>query len=353
MGLMRSRPLMLALFAASLASMAAPREAAANMARAVTEGERFGALVPRKDTTVRVDRETLSFDLAPDLGSAKVVATYRMTSAEVNAIEVAFVIVDGSAQRDKSGEWATVTIDGAPSPFRTVRSDELPAPRAEIDATMRAWSTLGTPERLTWLVFPIDFKAGQTREVSVAYKHSPSEDRAEHVNDTYGYDYLLSPAKAWPSFGPIDITVRVPDGTSIDSNIPLTRQGDTHRAALPGLPSGELQFTATSRRGLWFGMTTSTGYWIITILALMGAAIAAGRATGKLWLRRSSILRVIFGGPIASAAAALVAVVLSALMPNRALGFGYGGILGLMFLILLAAPVGIIASFVAARRQTF
>lgn len=422
-GAMRSRPVLFALFAASLAWIASPRSAAANMAQAVTEGERFGALVPRKSTSVRVERETLTFDIAPDLGSATVKATYRMAADEATAVEVAFAMVDASPRRENE-PTPVVTIDGAHMSYRTVHMDELLGPRlgqwigahpnvartlgksgagaelaaavkaaggsctsdcdalarwkqamtggeqlapeelgqvtfeaardvipGEVDALTKGWSALGTPRRLVWLAFLLDMKAGKTREVTVAYRHFPSEDRAAHVNSTYVYDYLLSPAKAWASFGPIDVVVRAPAGASITSSVPFVEEGDTRKATLPGLPEGELRISAMSRKGLWLGMTTSKGYWAIVIAAMMGAAIAVGKLTGKLWRGRSALIRIVLGGALASFAAGVVGGLLSAVMPTRALGFGYGGPLGVLLLIVLAGPVGIVMSFAAARRN--
>ena len=226
---------------------------------------------------------------------------------------------------------------------------------SEVEALVRGWSTLGEPLRLTWLVFDLAFTPGQTREVSVTYTHAPSEDLAARVNTTFVYDYLLSPAKAWTSFGPVDLSVRAPRDAMITSNLPLTKDGDLHRTRLSGLPLGELRLEAMSRGGLWLGMTTSGGYWVIVVASMAAAAIGAGAATGRLWrngsARRRAALRVVFGGAIAAGAATAAAALLSVVLPNRALGFGYGGILGVILLILLAGPTGIVASFVSARRS--
>lgn len=336
-----------------LSLLAIPRGARANMAEAVTAGDRFGALVPRGATGVRVERETLSFDLDASLASAKVRAVYRMIGgAEASSSEVAFVLVEGRGDR---GPEAAITIDGAPVTFRVVRADDASTPPAEVAAMTRAWSTLGASSKLAWLVFRLDFTPSQAREVTVAYTHVPTEDRAARVNSTFGYDYLLSPAKAWASFGPIEISVRAPADVTLTSNVALARRGDAYRATLPGLPAGELSFAVMSTRGLWLGMTTSGGYWVIVIALMIATALAAGTATGGLFhtgsaLRRGA-LRVVIGGGLSVAAAIAMAAALSAALPRHGLGFGYGGFFGVALLVMLAFPLGIAASYRAAARR--
>jgi hypothetical protein len=429
------------LTAASL--LAAPRPAGANMAKAVLEGERYGALVPEGATSVRVDRETLSFTLAPALDSAAVTAAYQLTNggAADEAADVAFAFVRGERGDGDPAASATVEADGAPLPFRSItdagllepklrawleahpeverelgaqghegedagsagttadrlralvadaggkcRSDcrgllawhrsvgddeprfspdledeallhaareAVPAAAAELTARWSALAGNREDVRLGFLLFHLDLKPGQTRSVTVHYVHRPDADRSARVNPTYGFDYLLSPARRWAGFGPLDVSVQVPPNTRFASRTAFRRKGDTYRAELPGLPDGELRFEAMSLDGLWLGMTQPRGYWAILAFAIASTALAVGVTAGRFWarasrLRRLLLLPLLAAGPLSVACALAVLVLLLIAFPSEALGFGYEGILRGALLVLLAAPVGALASVAAA-----
>jgi hypothetical protein len=404
------------------------------MAQAVFYGDRFGTLVAQKATDVRVDRETLSFDLTEALATAQVTAVYQMTNAGAQSdLEVAFVFVRGE---EKPSLTMSITADGAAVPFRAVsdaallgpglrawlsahpevegalrslaarervspadaeplvrivaaaggrcmgdcddlvrwyrdaQDDKSTLPRdtreewvvraareaipAAVEAMTKGWSTLES-RRMEWLLFHLDFAPGQSRTVTVNYKHKPTEDLAAYVNPTFTYEYLLSPAKSWAGFGPLEVTLRLPDKTRLSSSIPFRLEGDLHRAQLAALPDGELRFEVMSLRGLWFSMADPAGYWVILAAAVAIATIAVGRAAGRRWARRRpgwqrTLLHLVGSGLFAMVASTLVVVLLGAVFPAKALGFGYGGFLGSVLLVLLAAPTGIAASFVAQAR---
>src|SRR5262249_31928851 len=130
------------------------------------------------------------------------------------------------------------------------------------------------------------------------------------------------------------------------------REGDTYRAALPGLPDGELRFEAMSLDGLWFGMTKHDGYWVILVAAMAATAIGVGAAAGRLWagasrLRRN-LLPLLAAAPLSAVCSLAVLVLLLSTFPRHAPGFGYGGIVGGVLLAILSAPVGALASAVSA-----
>ncbi len=246
---------------------------------------------------------------------------------------------------------------GAPG-FRrslTVRAAEEAIPD-EVAKLQRGWSKLASRRRLSWLAFQLDFAAGATRTVTVRYEHAAGDDTRKAVNQTFTYDYLLSPAKRWARFGPLHLTVQVPPETTLRSSLPLVREGDTYRADLAGLPDGELSLEVMSLKGLLFGMTQPDGYWSLLLAALSVVTFALGLWLGRRWARLGSRLRIalacIFGTGFAVVVANGVVIwLLSMVFPQRAFGSGYGSAFGLMFAIVMFAIGGIVLSALAARSR--
>jgi hypothetical protein len=231
-------------------------------------------------------------------------------------------------------------------------------PGAVADLTSK-WTTFTGGDartRLGFLLFHLDFLPGQKRTLTVHYRQQAGEDRGAAVNTTFVFDYLLSPARRWAGFGPLDVSVSVPSHTQFSSPLPFERGGDTYHVALPGLPDGELRFEAMPLDGLWLGMTGTCGYWAIVILAIAATALAIATAAGRQWAnvtgwKRASV-PLLVAGPLAAVCSLAVLVLLLSVFPPHALGFGYGGILGGALLVLLAAPIGAaVAAVTAARRR--
>jgi hypothetical protein len=344
--------LALAVWLAAACLLVASGVARANMAQTAFDGDRSSTLVPGGATTVRVDHEELSFALRT-LAVADVTASYRLTNAgaAVESDDVAFALVrPGGASGDVETTDAptSVEVDGAPVPFRAVTDPDVDG----------RWSTL--PRRngeagVGLLLFHIDFAPGQTRAVTVRYEHHADEDRRVSVHGTLGFDYLLSPARHWAAFGPLDISVRVPGHARFSSRLPFARDGDRYRAHFAGLPEGELRFEVTSLDGLWFGMTAPGDYWMILLVVVMAAAIAVSVRVGRRWAASTGWKRVLLpllvAGPLAGMCVIAVELLLSVVFPDGALGVGYGPVLGSAFLVLLAMPLGAAASAVSARRR--
>jgi hypothetical protein len=342
----RLRLLFLHLVASLLLLLARP--ALANMAQPSAPGELAGILEPRTEGAVRVDRETLTFDVREDLAAASVKAVYRMTStaAAPLSFDVAFVHVGEEGTRDREQPVAppSVFADDQPVPFRT---------ESDAGKRVQGWSELTGSRPLVFLLFHLDFAPGQTRTVSVGYMQEAGWDRVVNVNTTFTFEYLLSPAKRWASFGPLDIRVHVPPGTRVTSpTTAFTREGDVHAAAFATLPPGELTFSVMSTRGLWFGLAGTGAYWSILIAAQLIAVTAIGIATGGLWQQsgcKAAIFRILGAGFLGAAGVAAVAFLALACFPGH--GLGYGGFFGAAGLVLLAAPTCVAVSFVAARSR--
>jgi hypothetical protein len=238
---------------------------------------------------------------------------------------------------------------------RLVVETALAAIPDTVAAMEKGWTRLDGHPRMTWLVFTLSVAPGATRSVQVAYTHVAAQDFAARVSTTYSYEYLLSPAKTWAGFGPLHLTVRLPASTWAEASIPWRFERSAYRADLERLPETELTIELMSKEGLWLGMTTPGGYWAITILLIGIVSVAMGRAVRRVRTRLptpSALVRV--GWFVATAASATVAcvaacLVVGALFPPRAYGFGYGPVFGLTFASLLA---GACAAIVGGLRRS-
>ncbi len=223
----------------------------------------------------------------------------------------------------------------------------------------KTWSTLprlqSSDVRTTWLAFHLAFPANSTRKVTVRYSQDAGGDEDRGVHSTYTYDYLLSPAKHWASFGPLRIAIHVPEDARVEASLPLTRDGETYRAALSGLPDGEFSFGVMSLKGLLFGTGDRGPYLLLLLGALMSVTVPLAARLGRAWARARSrsgrVLLCIFGtGLIVGIADALVAAFVVALLPPHALGIGYGPGVGIVSGVVICVVVGIVVSGVRAAR---
>lgn len=125
----RPAPRALSLIALPLLLGAAPAGAAD------LEGDHPGVLVPLGATGVRLDREQLSFSLAPDLRSAAVTAAYHLTNggAAPESVDVALVSLRAAPDEGYSAARIALEVDGAPRRFHVATAADLLAP------TVRAW----------------------------------------------------------------------------------------------------------------------------------------------------------------------------------------------------------------------
>ena len=200
------------------------------------------------------------------------------------------------------------------------------------------------------------------------------------------FAYILAPARAWDSFGGLDVTVYLPDGWSVASNPALNREGDALRGTFDAIPADALALTFRPPVPSGYRAVTYTGWGLFGLAGFGGLALcwwggrAKGRFLGRLrrgesapqgWLRqtawpRSLGLGVLYGGLVL--AAGLIAVLAAdALFPPTAaeqeligklrLGDAYGtvfALIGLVLLSLLAVPVGFctaqVTAALAARR---
>lgn len=258
---------------------------------------------------MRVESETLTFDLTPGLDAARVQATYRLisTAAAAATVEMAFVFAGGGpAGAPDPG----IAVDGRPVPFVQLSEDEAAGlERLVAAAGAQPWldpvsgvptaEAVGDGAGLTWLTFSVPFDPGAGRTVTVAYTHTPAWHRSMRANQVYQYQYLLSPARAWAGFGPLTIAVRLPDPAYFTANLPFQPDGGGYRIELSGLPEQDLSFAVMSRRGIRFGLTRAGPYWLMLLCGMALAGMLPGWLCGRWWRKAGSaaarVLLCIFG----------------------------------------------------------
>jgi hypothetical protein len=173
------------------------------------------------------------------------------------------------------------------------------------------------------------------------------------VNETFTYDYLLSPAKHWAHFGQLHLTIHAPPRTQLHASLPLTQDGDVYRGDYPALPETELSLDVMTRKGLILGMTQPSGYWMLLFAVVSIASAAASARLGRVWRgapsRLGRALRCVFGtGLIVGVVNGLVIWLGVVVFPERAFGIGYGASFGLMLLFFGATAFGVSVSIVTA-----
>jgi hypothetical protein len=130
------------------------------------------------------------------------------------------------------------------------------------------------------------FPAGKTRVVKVSYGQHLFADTAEPAS--YQLAYVVHPASLWEQFGPIHLTVRVPEGRAFRCTVPCKR--DTReRDGADGKKATNVIYRATLEKA-----KQKTGELLVAISQAApgevaevsakpaaGAAPAAGRPIGK------------------------------------------------------------------------
>ena len=103
---------------------------------------------------------------------------------------------------------------------------------------------------------------------------------------TYTYTYLLSPAKTWADFGPLDIQINTPY-TLMDANLENFKEtGTGYSLSLGGLPEGELEFSLSPNPDAKPELTqvpelsvseptSGAKPWVLGVILLIAAALCA------------------------------------------------------------------------------
>ena len=347
--------------------------ALANSAPPRYDGGKSGVLLPGESSQVHVLNESLSFDLAESLSAATVTARYTMENRgeALRDFPVLFVIQDRDGYEGERP--VTVTWNGQMLPVTLLGEQEAAGAKAE--EVRQAWGAMeatfdpvtgafytepfyGTPG-LSYLQFPLNLAAG-AGGVLETYHHAAAEDRTRYAHRLYHYHYLLSPAKGWASFGPVEIRIKAPGPKQafFGANLDFTYIDGEYRAELPGLPDENLAFGVMSREGLIGGMVQPGPYYWMAFVILLAAAWLVGQGFGRLAARlriqsRGWVIGIgVLGGALLGGLVDAVLVpLIFALFPALG-GEGYGlAIIGFIQWFVAVLVTIITAGVVAGRRR--
>lgn len=195
-------------------------------------------------TKVAIGREDLEIDFRSlaSGGEAQVTATYQLVNASATeTLQLAFAFgsdashshtieMDGVAV---TGKWADSDRDlpstwWPPKTTPPLRGDSRPL-------RFGGWSSIRP------LVFDLTIPAG-TSVLTVSY--------AEHVKIIYArpamyrqFAYILAPAKSWSSFQDLNLSIRVPKGWEMATNLNLKKSLDTFSGRFESIPVDAIEFT--------------------------------------------------------------------------------------------------------------
>ncbi len=135
--------------------------------------------------------------------------------------------------------------DGVPTVYARVdyleTGKNLPAAqKAAWERVLKNLPVVFTFAPMNLLHYQVAFAPGALRTVKVLYRQYPYEDSAAPAS--YQLAYVLHPASLWDSFGPIRLTVVVPQGVIPVSSMPLNDRVPVPQPGPgePGLPPGRL-----------------------------------------------------------------------------------------------------------------
>jgi hypothetical protein len=121
-------------------------------------------------------------------------------------------------------------------------------------------------------------------DLLVRYDVRPMSHAGWRMAEQFDVAYLLAPARAWASFGELDVTVLLPEEWEFASTLPLARKGDEARGTFDGLPADALAVAAVRPTPMWVEVLA----WVPHVLAAlffrwwMRRARTAGRLEGRL-----------------------------------------------------------------------
>jgi hypothetical protein len=271
--------------------LAAPRSIA-NMAAPLQPGAMLGepnAALAR----LSIEREKLEIDLRalaadPDgddearsgAGKALISASYlvRNDSAD-RPLTLEFV-----AAASDTAQWS-VSIDGVSIAASYTAATSLPTIyRAPVTTPGLDGTPIEYEAEATGIIrFTTNLLPGR-HTIRVEYVASATRHRLDHRLVHWQLAYILAPARQWPSFGGLELSVIAPSRWSVATNVRLAREGDVLRGEFASIPDDALTITARAPDEWWFGAAAwAPAVVVFALLAI--AALRAGSAHGRTLAR--------------------------------------------------------------------
>lgn len=118
---------------------------------------------------------------------------------------------------------------------------------------------------MRWYQYELTLAPGETLTNTVTAPLYPAIDTS-YEPPVYDYSYLLSPAKTWAEFGPLEIHINTPFAMT-DSSLERFEQTDEGYAlSLPGLPDEELTFTLSAEERPKRSVNSGSHYFVFWLL---------------------------------------------------------------------------------------
>ncbi|MFZ5815168.1 MAG: hypothetical protein ACOY93_07680 [Bacillota bacterium] len=219
--------------------------------------------VPDPDTKVGVRSERLTVDFRgaafnPNIYGPWVTAVYTLENPEdqPQSVVVAFLYLKNIMDLAVSWEGTPVkllTTEEAPPewPSEGIPEEDRPASMAWLNpesGQVYARQTV-PPEGHHAVLIPLTVPPGAQGELSVRFRQTITGcDACTSRRPFLHYSYLLSPAKFWPSFGDLEITVIPPPGYAFASEprLPIQEEIDgtlAYRGRFSTLPEGDFHYS--------------------------------------------------------------------------------------------------------------
>jgi hypothetical protein len=286
---MNSQPHLLRPILVLLASLLSTSWALANMAAPLQPGHALGEPDAALAALV-IEREQLDIDLRA-LGSEPVIDGVENDDFGKALISAEYHIRNDSAKRALTLDFVAAAVDTAQWTV-WVDGHEIRASYRESSALPASFSaprttpgferdTIPYEAHATGIIrFETELTPGR-HAIRVEYVAKATRHRVGHPLVHWQLAYILAPARRWPSFGGLDVTITAPPQWEVATTPALERTGDILRGHFRSIPSDALAITARGHYAWWYPLAS----WLPAALALLIGAIAAYRA-GRGYGRR-------------------------------------------------------------------
>ena len=326
-----------------------------------TVGEPIGTI------DIAIARETLNIDLRPlaENKTAVVEAIYQLQNGEKQQM-LDLMFVSGMN-----------SVDG----FEVWLDDQLiPHQRSEKTEVPESWKPPGTTPAIDGQRDPgfLEFTTQPTVNIQFAITVPPGEHELRvkynaetavhyHGNPTVyrQFAYVLAPAKAWKSFGGLDVKIELPTDWRFACSADMTREGDTLRASFDQLPGDTIGLTVQAPPGWAFRPLVYGGLALMGLVLIIGLVLCLykGRSIGRSAAQENkSLVTCLFPAFIFSLAWAVVIgfagaftifVPAMTLPEGQATQYGYGQAFAMIGVAILTVCVFLLGIFLALISALF